>query len=209
MNHPKPEEWVPYVFGEASPEAKGQLSAHLQQCTDCRHEIDRWQQSLARLDAWKMPRPPRPVAAWTPFFRWAAATAVLLLLAGFGLGRATARTDVRQVRAALEPELRRTLVAELTQQMRGELARSADETLAAAGQQTAQSLAELTRAIENTRAEDKRVLEAALTKLDADSFAQFVTLKKQLDTVAVNAAAELRDTRQGLVQLAGYSKPNP
>ena len=88
-----------------------------------------------------------------------------------------------------------------------ELERSASATLAAAGQQTDQAVALLAKALQDTRAEDNRAIYAALNKLESQSFEQFVSLKKDLDTVAVNADNGLKDTAEGLVELAGYSRP--
>ena len=55
MRHPKPAEWVPYLFGEVEPDTKKQFREHLQHCPECRVEIEAWQQSLKQLDAWKLP----------------------------------------------------------------------------------------------------------------------------------------------------------
>jgi len=207
MNHPKHEEWVPYLFGETKPEVRRQLKEHLRDCADCRNEIESWQRSLGRLNAWKLPPTPRAVLTFAPILNWAAAAA-LVLLVGFGAGRLTAaKADVAKVRAALAPELRRELSQEFARYVHDELERSASATLAAAGQQTDQAVSLLAKALQDTRAEDNRAINAAMNKLESKSLAQFVSLKKDLDTVAVNADDRLRDTAQGLVELAGYSKP--
>ena len=39
MNHPKPEEWVPYIYGETTGTARRELSDHLNSCDQCREEI--------------------------------------------------------------------------------------------------------------------------------------------------------------------------
>jgi|SRR5882724_10921200 len=206
MNHPTREEWVPYLFGETKPDARRQLNAHLKDCPDCRQEIDTWKMSLGLLDSWKLPPVPRPAPSFAPFLNWAAAAAVVLL-AGFGIGRLTARADVQRVRAAIEQELRRELTQEFARLTREEMSKSASSTLAAAAQQTDQAMAVLTKAIEDTRTEDNRAIYAAMDKLESDSFAQFVSLKKDVDTVAVNTDAGLRNTAQELVQLADYKQP--
>ena len=207
MNHPKHEEWVPYLFGEAKPEVRRQLKAHLRDCADCRHELESWQRSLGRLNAWKLPLAPKAAPTFAPFLNWAAAAALILLL-GFGVGRLTAaKADVAKVRAAIAPELRRELSQEFARYVHDELERSASATLAAAGQQTDQAVALLAKALQDARAEDNRAIYAALNKLESQSFEQFVSLKKDLDTVAVNADNGLKDTAEGLVELAGYSRP--
>ncbi len=206
MNHPKHDEWVPYLFGEAKPEVRRELKSHLRDCADCRAEIESWQRSLGRLNAWKLPPAPRAAPTFAPFLNWATAAAVILLL-GFGVGRLTAaRADVAKVRAAIAPELRRELSQELALFVRAELDRNGSATLAAAGQQTDQAVALLAKALQDTRGEDNRAIYAALNKLESQSFEQFVSLKQDLDTVAVNADNGLKDTAEGLAQLAGYTR---
>ena len=206
MNHPKHEEWVPYLFGEAKPEVRRQLKAHLRDCADCRNEIESWQRSLGRLNAWQLPPARRAVPTFAPILNWAAAAA-LVLLVGFGVGRLTAaKADVAKLRAAIAPELRRELSQEFARFVHDELERSASATLAAAGQQTDQAVSLLAKAVQDTRAEDNRAVYAALNKLESQSFERFVSLKRDLDTVAVNADDRLRDTAQGLVELASNSK---
>ena len=84
---------------------------------------------------------------------------------------------------------------------------NASATLAASAQQTEQAMAVMAKAIEDTRQEDNRAIYAALQKVESQSFAQFVSLKKDVDTVALNTDAGLRDTAQELVQLADYKQP--
>src|SRR5689334_13280453 len=182
MNHPKHEEWVPYLFGETKPEVRRQFKAHLRDCADCRNEIECWQRSLGRLNAWKLPPTPRAVLTFAPILNWAAAAA-LVLLVGFGAGRLTAgKADVAKVRAALAPELRRELSQEFARYVHEELERSASATLTAAGQQTDQAVSSLAKALQDTRAEDNRAIYAAMNKVESQSFERFVSLKKDLDT---------------------------
>src|SRR5208283_5190745 len=86
MNHPKPEEWVPYVCGGVKPDVRRQLKAHLTECPECRDRVESWNRSLNRLDAWKLPAPNRVFELFAPVLKWAAAAA-LVLGAGFALGR--------------------------------------------------------------------------------------------------------------------------
>jgi putative zinc finger protein len=195
MNHPEREQWVPYIFGETSPETSRQLSAHLSSCEDCRQQVEAWQRSLRRLDAWKLPRVSKPAVRFAPALKWAAAAALVLLL-GFSVGRLTAaKPDVQKLRAAIEPQMRQTLRQEFAQMLRDEVARSATATLAASTQQTDQAFSVLAKAVEEGRAEDNRAFFGALDKVQSKSFAHYMSLKKDLDTVAVN-------TEHQLVQLA-------
>ncbi len=210
MNHPKHEEWVPYLFGEAAPDARRQLKQHLQTCAACREELESWQRSLGRLDAWRLPRVAGPGETFQPFLRWVAAAAavVVVLPLAFGLGRLTsARADLAQVRAAIEPEIRQQLRQEFARMLQDELARSASATLAASSEQTQGLLAAYAQALEKRRLEDKQAVSESLDKLDRARVADLVSLKRELDTVAVNTDAGLRTAEQQLAEFASSARP--
>jgi hypothetical protein len=154
------------------------------------------------LDSWKLPTIPKVSPIFAPFWSWATAAALVLLI-GFVAGRLTAKADVQKVRAAIEPALRQQLGREFAKLVHDQVAQSSSATLAAAGQQTEEALTALARAIEERRSDDNRAIYAALDKLESQNVAQFVSLKKELDTVAVNTDAGLRNTQQELIQLAG------
>jgi hypothetical protein len=183
MNHPKPEEWVPYLYGEVKSNVRRSLKAHLHGCPECREAVEQWKRSVDRLDAWKLPRAAMPIELFAPILKWAAAAALVLGL-GFALGRSGGREAVaEQVRARLEPQLRAELRQEMAQMLRQEIDRNSSLVLQASGDQTEKLLAAYNTLNENRRAADLERLYAAL--------------KRQLDTVAIN-------TEQGFVQLAGY-----
>lgn len=179
MNHPKPEEWVPYLYGEATIVARKELSGHLRNCAQCREEVERWRRNIKRLDTWKLPRVRRRhPELLAPFLKWAAAAAIMLA-AGIWVGRATApKIDMDKVRVALLPELRRDLRRETAPLVQQEVARAASLTLASS-QRYSERLSQQVYGV----------------------------LKKDLDTVALNAAAGLRTTEEQLVQLADYNPP--
>jgi hypothetical protein len=180
MNHPKHEEWVPYLFGETSWTSNRELNAHLRSCPECREEIEGWKSSLGRLNAWKLPPVRTAGEMFQPMLKWGVAAALVLGL-GIGMGRLTVpKADAAAVRAAIEPVMRQ----EVARLMRDELAKAASQ-----------------------RAEDNEAIYAAMDKLDAQRIADLLSLKKELDTVAVNTDAGLRHTEQELVQLAGYTQP--
>jgi len=180
MNHPEREEWVPYLCGEAKPEVRRHLNAHLQQCAECRDEIQSWKRSLGQLDAWKVPSARRPRELFAPLLRLAAA-ALFLLSVGFGVGRLTAwNANVEKVRAAIEPDLQKAMRQQLSQLVREEINRSVPGTLAVANEQADKIAAHWAQAL-------------------------WFSLKKDVDTVAVHVDAGLRDTQE-LIQLAGYNR---
>jgi len=198
MNHPKREEWVPYLFGEAKSEVRQELQQHLQNCPDCRSEIENWKRSLRRLDAWQLPKTARRREAFAPTFRWAVAAAVVIVLGlGFALGRLTSTGgDAAKLQAAIEPQIRQELRAEFAQLLQQELANTAAATMAASGERTKNWLAQYARSV------DARI-EAERTERIADC----LSLKRDVDTIAVNADAGLRTTEHRLAQLADYSQP--
>ena len=65
---------------------------------------------------------------------------------------------------------------------------------------------QLRQEFEAKRIEDNRAIYAALEKLDAQRIAGYVSLKKELDTVAVLTDAGLRNTEQRLAQLVDYTQ---
>jgi hypothetical protein len=203
MNHPERESWVPFLYGEVKPDLRQQLKAHLEVCAECRGEVERWQRSLARLDAWKLPRSRKPAELFVPILRWAAAALVVLGL-GFGVGRISAAgSGAAKDRAALKLQLKQELRQELAQLAREEVSRATPATLATARSEANQLLAAYATNLEAQRDTDNQVIRTALERLQA----QNISLKKELDTVALNTDAGLQQTEQQLAQLAVYKQP--
>jgi anti-sigma factor RsiW len=193
MKHPEREEWAPFIFGEADADRKQQLESHLDDCAECRDEIQSWQRSLGRLDSWKLPHVARQRPKFAPLMKWAAAAAVVLSI-GFAIGRGTAaHVDEEKVRAAVEKDLR----GQVAQIARDEAAKTASLAVTASSQKA-----------ETRRAADNRVVFAVLERLETQHATDCLTLKKELDTLAINADAGLRQTEEQLVQFADYSRPS-
>ena len=179
MNHPKPEQWVPYLYGEASSNERRALKSHLRDCSQCREEIQTWKRSLGRLDSWKISRARLGQSQLlAPLLSWAAA-AVLMLMGGILIGRATApKPDLEKIRQALAPRIRQDLDRDMLQLVREEVARASSLTLASSHRYSDQVAQQI-----------------------------YVLLKKDVDTIAVNAAAGLNQTAQRLVELADDKEP--
>ena len=194
MKHPEREEWVPFIFGEADAGRRRQLESHLDDCAECRDEIQSWQRSLGRLDSWKLPPVVKRRTNFVPLMKWAAAAAVVLSI-GFAIGRSSAtHVDAEKVRAAVERDLR----GELAQIARDEAAKTASLAITAFSQRN-----------ETRRAADNRVIFSVLERLETQHATDCLTLKKELDTLAINADAGLRQTEEQIVQFADYSHPIP
>jgi hypothetical protein len=179
MNHPKPEEWVAYMYGETPGTVKRELREHLNSCDQCREEIGGWQRSLKGLDTWKLPRArSRQSKLLLPMLSWAAAAAIILLL-GIVIGRATSpKLDVEKLRQAIAPRIADELRSELAEVARDEAAHAGAITLASSRRYT-------------------------------DQVGQQVydSIKKDVDTLALNTDMGLHQTAQQLYQLADYKEP--
>ena len=207
MNHPSREEWMSYLYDELNADQSANLKAHLHTCPDCKSKVNEWQTARSGLDEWRVPKRRGRVVLAQPMVKWAAAAAIVLSI-GVGIGRLTsAPLDVQQVRAAIEPEMRQELRREFAQLFRDQLDKSASTTLAASTEQTRQLLAEFARAVEAKRTEDYQAINAALDKLQSQRLADFFSLKKDVDTMAVLTESGFRRAQQQLVQLADYTQP--
>ena len=208
MNHPTREEWMSYLYDELTTEEHSSLAAHLAVCPDCKTRVSDWRTARKNLDVWQLPARPARVPLQRPLVRWAAAAALMIGF-GFGVGRfaTPATANAGKIRAAIEPEIRQQLRQEFTQLLRDELDKTASATLAASGEQTKHWVEDYAQALETKRTEDSQAIYAALNKLESQRLADFVSLKKDVDTVAWWTDAGLRRARQELVQLADYTQP--
>ena len=197
-----------YLYDELTTEEHSSLAAHLAVCPDCKTRVSDWRTARKNLDAWQLPARPARVALQRPLLRWAAAAALTIGI-GFGVGRfaTPATANAGKIRAAIEPEIRQQLRQEFTQLLRDELDKAASATLAASGEQTKHWVEDYAQALETKRTEDSQAIYAALNKLESQRLADFVSLKKDVDTVAWWTDAGLRRARQELVQLADYTQP--
>jgi hypothetical protein len=194
MNHPQQEEWISYLYDEADPGTHSRLRAHLTGCESCRVQLEEWQRVRDRLNSWKLDAPiatPPANRAFRLLVRWAAAALVMIAL-GFALGRSAGPSsqDIATQREAL----------------RGEMAQIVESQIGAANEQTRAALDEFVDYYEARRANDKQVIANALSRLDEARTADYLSLRRDLETVALNSDVELRQTRQQLVRLADYSQ---
>lgn len=203
-----------YLYDEADATERARLAGHLDECANCRARVGEWKAAQQNLGDWRLgPRRPARKVALPMLARaglkWGAA-AVLLVGVGFSVGRfSTSRSlDPQKLRAEIEPEIRKQLRTELAQTMQEELNKSATATLAAAGEQSRRILADYAGKIESARTKDNFVISAALDRLGSQQADDYVSLKKQLDTVAVLTDAGLRQTENQVVELAGMATPS-
>jgi len=184
-----------YLYDEAGVTERASLAAHLAACPECLTRLDEWRRTTRALNTWKVPgvRPHRPL--FQPMLQWAAAAAVVLAV-GIGIGHATSAPPTDTL------ALRQQMRAEFAQMLRQELDKSASATLTASRNQTQDLLGDYARYAEDNRANDTRAFYNALSRVDAQRVADNLSLRRDIETVAVVSESGLRQTQQGLVQLA-------
>jgi len=198
MNHPSSEDWVLYLYGDAPRNLRRELKLHLASCEACRSETARLRATMRQLNAWELPRRPLAATLRALPLRWAPLAAVLLFsaLLAFFAGRVSGNRAAAEVRATLEPELRRQLSAELTQLVNEQVKQVTARAFETANEQTRATFAAYFEAVDEMRANDLKQL-----------YASFLTLKRDLDTVALHTDAGLRFAEQQLIRLAD-SRPS-
>jgi hypothetical protein len=165
-----------------------------------------------------------------------AAAAILLIVAGYVIGRLSAPRppDVKQLHTALEaslksslePVVRRNVVeqlnrdwqlaladsfvqlkAELNEQFRNEMSEFAVQTLAASSTVTNQLLTDLIVSINAAQTQDRRWVAAALDQIELNRMRDSTQLRNDLATFAVLTEDELLRTRQDVAEWITYSQP--
>lgn len=198
MKHPNRDEWVPYLFGECDPSIAESLAGHLRECDQCREELKAWRRTLRRLDQWELPKK-QPVFVPRPaLLKWAAAAMVV-----FGLGLwfgHMATTSTAAAKASVVSEVKGEV-----EQLRRELANSnsrAEALGAATDAEARKMVAAVVRLMAEARAEDRNAFLNVVEQLQREREQDYVSLRKDLETVASVTDEEFQDARWTLVQLA-------
>jgi hypothetical protein len=200
MKHPTAEEWMSLLYGEASPQQKTQLNAHLAQCAECETRTRAWRRGMNALNAWPNNHHTQ-TARFGPLATWAGA-AVLVIGLVFAAGRYSASNarDLEAVKASLRAEFQQqldatqaALMAERQHREQAILASARTDSVA----QADKLLGEFVRANAEQRRIDLQSIYTAMTQLETKRQQDYATLRRELETVAVL-------TENSLVQLAGY-----
>jgi len=236
MKHPDREEWIPYLWGEASPEAKTQLTKHLESCPECREQISTWNRTIRKLDSWNLPQQSVRERVPQALVRWAIA-AMLVLGIGFGLGRFStyASLDANKLRSDLESSLRASLAAELQQRWRpaednawqaalaatrsqisndfqAQLAIERDQIMAGvmnvSARDSRHQLNEFIQFLRSTRDEDRQNTLVLLREIQKQHATDYLALRKDLETVASLTDDEIQQARLKFIQLAASARPD-
>lgn len=158
-----------------------------------------------------------------------AAAAILMITAGYAVGRWSAprSPDMEQIRAALEPTIRQSLLSETRQyvqstlasgyvQVRDELSRQyredlnkvAIQTLTASNSITNERLTELIESINKAQNYDRQWFAAALEQIELNRMRDRNQLSNAFATFAVQTEDELNKTKKDVAQVLSYTLPD-
>jgi len=150
-----------------------------------------------------------------------AAAAVLLIAAGYVTGRLSAprAPDMEQIRAALEPSIRRNLLEEtkqymqvglanayvqikdeLSEQYRQELNRVALQSVAASNTITNELLTEIIESFNEVQYQDRQRIVTALEQIESRRLQDRNELSNAFATLALQTEEKLERTKQDVVQ---------
>ena len=211
MKHPSRDQWAPFVLGESSPENAQTLNQHLSECAECRKQIDAWRRTLNRLDAWEVVPPRRKRFAMGGILQWAAAAAVVLSV-GVALGRSwsVSGESASSLQASIKASLERELQAQVQARVAAEVSRQAALNQMASSNAIALLEARLRQNHDAQTAEltteFATLVQEQLAKLQEEHQNDYVSLRKDLETVASVADEQLQDTQTRLVQLSMAKK---
>jgi hypothetical protein len=215
MKHPDREEWIPFICGESK--NRKELNQHLDECPDCARQVASWRRSLRILNRWKLNRPQaRATALFEPALKWALAAGLIMGL-GFLIGRATmqAQPNAIALRAQIEDSVRTSLQAQMNdtlKQMEDQMSTNlslAEARMAKASAADSQRLwRNVMDVIGTARSEDARAVQALFRQSQEQHNNEFLSLRKDLETLASLTDEELRQARYKLVQLAALNSPN-
>jgi hypothetical protein len=155
------------------------IAAHISECPECSASVQSWRQTIERLEHFEWPaRSPRRATIHSPIFKFALAASIVLCI-GFALGRFTGPN-----------------AAEIQARVKADITRDVQQQLA-------------TALHEKQKAEiDLNILLAAVAELRDQQDRNYVTLRKDLETLASNADARIQFTRRQILELAGATENN-
>jgi len=221
MKHPTQEEWLAYLEeGEAHADSR-RLTDHLQNCPDCAAELAGWQRSIRRLRNSRWPLRQRTNLRWgNALLRWSVAALVVLGI-GFSLGR-WSMPDASRLQASIANQVKRQVLADLQADIlaaaspTGSLHSDFQNRLHAAlanrvdpnARPSAADSAILERVISEIRAarqEDRGTLLAAINRLEQQSGAQYLSLRRDLETAVSVADDRFKQTSRRIWELSSIA----
>ncbi len=154
-----------------------------------------------------------------------AAAAVLLIVAGYAVGRISTPgpPDMEELQAALEPVIRRNVVAQLGNDLQSALANLRDDLdrqysqdlsrvgmqiLAASNAATNEQFTKLIEAIDEAQTHERQWVTAGFEQVESNRLHDTTQLSNAFATFAVQTKDDLKRTKQDLVQLLSYTPPD-
>lgn len=178
MNHPTREDLVAHLYSELPPERQAELTAHLGQCAECQKLATEWRGTMAELDTWKLPAT-QPKRGHEPETVVVAPFLKWAIAACLAIGFGF---------------------------LGGRLSAPAPDTNATRAEFTA-DLRKLAATLETQRTEDRRAVTEILMTMQTQHTAAYASLRRALETLAVNTEDELQTAQQQIVQLASATEP--
>ena len=177
-NHPTREDLVAHLYSELPPEQQAELTAHLGQCADCQQLATQWRGTMAELDTWQLPAPrPLPKIESEPVEFVQFFKWAIAACLVVGLGFLGGRLSAPAPDAAT---LRAALAPELEK---------------------------VSAAVDAKLAEDRRAVTEILQTMQTQRTEDYASLRRALETLAVNTEDELQTAQQQIVQLASFTEP--
>jgi anti-sigma factor RsiW len=178
MNHPTHEDLVAHLYGELPAEREVEVTTHLSECSDCQRVVTEWRSSMAELDAWQLPaQPPHQKREPEPIAIVPSFKWAIAACLAIGMGFLGGRFSAPVPDAAV---LRAALAPELQR---------------------------LTAAMDAKLAEDRRAVTEILQTMQSQRTEDYASLRRALETLAVNTEDELQTAQQQIVQLASFTEP--
>ena len=177
-NHPTREEILAKLYDELPPERHSEVAAHLGQCAECHKLATEWCDTMEQLNSWKLPAPePQPEFESEPVDFAPYIKWALAACLVIGLGFLGGRLSAPAPDAA-------ALSAALTPELQ-----------------------KISAAMDARLAEDRRAVTEILQTMQTQRTEDYASLRRALETLAVNTEDELQTAQQQIVQLASFTEP--
>lgn len=203
-DHPSSADWMLYLYGESTETDRRSMSEHLAACPECAGRVERWRATMSDLDAWETETRLEPAGsvvqssahrsgARNAFMRVAIGLAGLALtfLAGFG---------ARSLIGPGPDDLKSQLRAELQTELRAEFSRQTAESTALTPPNRVVDDAGLVSRLASWESASAGREERVRSMLSGVLQNQ-ITLREDLETLAVEAEAQIMRTRRELRRL--------
>ncbi|MBL8819929.1 MAG: hypothetical protein JNL58_28145 [Planctomyces sp.] len=227
--HPDDAEWMLWLYNESDVEQSAFLNSHYAECDHCRCRVDRWKTTLAKLsspaelplDSTDVTIPtwmetsaghssksiavvPRRSVSSTQL-----AIAALVVVLAFFTGRSfSTQPDLEQLRTELKSELQSQLKQELNLSIQSEIRqlRTGETDLVPLIQSESGRVvsATLSNWVQKNSEHEKQ-LESVLTGILDNQ----VNLRRDLETLAIEAEAQILKTRRELLRLSAAGNSDP